>query len=439
MSAESLHEISQIQKPDTAETIDFKMVTFSLGGKDYSIDIMKVKEISHATNFTYVPNSLPFVKGVYNLRGDIISIIDLRLMFNLPAPENTDKTQENLIILRLDEYQLGIIVDSIDKVVGITSASIQPPHPIFGDINIRFIKGVVENEGNLYVILDVEKIFGLNEDFKMINTSPRRGTNSHIEDSIYNQDKILTEKEQESNFIIETLRTFKKFIVSPVNREWFDKRFEQWLRMKGNDPASLQLQSENDANEFLSSFYSSGTGRFWDEALRNSFASILSDLNKKTLSVWNPGCGKGYETYSLASVLREKYPDVSIKIWASDNDLLSISNAPNLVCRKENLPSVMEPYTIETSTGLQFTEELKDLILFEYHDVMHPNSFIEVDIIVARDLISFLGENDQSRLITEFKNKLRPGGILVVGENEKIHDQGWEYIGDQNIAAYVNE
>jgi len=439
MSAESLHEISQVRNPDTAETIDFKMVTFSLGGKDYSIDIMKVKEISHATTFTYVPNSLPFVKGVYNLRGDIISIIDLRLMFNLPASENADKTQENLIILRLDEYQLGVIVDSIDKVVGINSASIQPPHPIFGDINIRFIQGVVENEGNLYVILDVEKIFGLNEDFKMISSSPPRSDAFPNEDSIYKQQKNLTEKEQESNFIIETLKTFKRFIVSPVNREWFDKRFEQWLRMKGDDPAALQLQSENDADEFLSSFYSPGTGRFWDEGLRNSFTSILSGLNKKTLSVWNPGCGKGYETYSLTAVLREKYPGVSMKIWASDNDLLSISNAPNLVCRKENLPSVMERYTIETSTGLQFTEELKDLILFEYHDVMHPNSFIEVDIIVARDLISFLSENDQSRLITEFKNKLRPGGILVVGKNEKLHERGWEFIGDQNIAAYVNE
>ena len=70
---------------EQVENIDFKMVAFSLAGKDYSIDIMKVREISKATRFTYVPNSLPYVRGVYNLRGDIISIIDLRTMFNLPS------------------------------------------------------------------------------------------------------------------------------------------------------------------------------------------------------------------------------------------------------------------------------------------------------------------------------------------------------------------
>ena len=165
MGTEYLNNTVQQTEQEAVETIDFKMVTFSLAGKDYSIDIMKVKEISHANTFTFVPNALPFVKGVYNLRGDIISIIDLRIMFNLPAPESTDTRQENLIILRLDDYQLGVVVDSIDKVIGINSEDIQPPHPIFGDINIKFIQGVVENEGRLYLILDVEKIFGQDEDF----------------------------------------------------------------------------------------------------------------------------------------------------------------------------------------------------------------------------------------------------------------------------------
>ena len=55
------------------------MVTFSLGGKEYGIDIMNVKEIANASRFTYVPNAAPFVRGVYNLRGDIISVIDLRI------------------------------------------------------------------------------------------------------------------------------------------------------------------------------------------------------------------------------------------------------------------------------------------------------------------------------------------------------------------------
>ena len=77
---------SQIQKENTS-LIDFKMVTFSLSGKDYSIDIMHIKEIAKAGRFTYVPNTLPFVLGVYNLRGEIIPILDLRLFFNIEVPE----------------------------------------------------------------------------------------------------------------------------------------------------------------------------------------------------------------------------------------------------------------------------------------------------------------------------------------------------------------
>ncbi len=439
MGTEYLNNAVQQPETEAVETIDFKMVTFSLAGKDYSIDIMKVKEISHANAFTFVPNALPFVKGVYNLRGDIISIIDLRIMFNLPAPENTDTRQENLIILRLDDYQLGVVVDSIDKVIGINSINIQPPHPIFGDINIKFIQGVVENEGRLYLILDVEKIFGQDEDFVMMGAPTKNDIVYSDRGDVYSRPDTTPGKDQAVNFIIETLRTFKKYIVSPVNREWVNRRFEEWIKIKGSKTTDLQLQSESDADEFLAGFYSPGTGRFWDDALKNAFLSLLPDFGKNTITVWNPGCGTGYETYSVAAALRQKYTGASIKVWASDNDLLSISNAPNLVFKRESLPESMEQYTVEQPTGLQFNDELKDLILFEYHDVMHPNSFLEVDIIVARDIISFMNENDQERLVKEFKEKLRPGGILVVGKNEKLEGRGWKYAGNDYISAYIRE
>mgnify|MGYP000676561961 FL=1 len=77
--AEGLSSEQLAEEKNKITVVDFKMVTFSLSGKDYAIDIMKVKEIAKAGRFTYVPNALPFVRGVYNLRGDIIPIIDLRL------------------------------------------------------------------------------------------------------------------------------------------------------------------------------------------------------------------------------------------------------------------------------------------------------------------------------------------------------------------------
>ena len=139
--AEGLSSEQLAEEKNKITVVDFKMVTFSLSGKDYAIDIMKVKEIAKAGRFTYVPNALPFVRGVYNLRGDIIPIIDLRLFFNSEVHEHDDDYLENLLIVSVGEQTFGIVVDEIDKVVGIQKSSIQPPHPLFGDINIKYIYG----------------------------------------------------------------------------------------------------------------------------------------------------------------------------------------------------------------------------------------------------------------------------------------------------------
>ena len=147
------------EKKENAAIVDFKMVTFSLAEKDYSIDIMHVKEIAKAGRFTYVPNTLPFVLGVYNLRGEIIPILDLRIFFNIEVPPRDENKLENMLILQVEDQKFGVVVDKIDKVIGVQKSTIQPPHPLFGDINIKYIDGVVESNNRLYVLLDITRIF----------------------------------------------------------------------------------------------------------------------------------------------------------------------------------------------------------------------------------------------------------------------------------------
>ena len=110
------------KKKENAAIVDFKMVTFSLADKDYSIDIMHVKEIAKAGRFTYVPNTLPFVLGVYNLRGEIIPILDLRIFFNIEVPEREENKLENMLILQVEYQKFGVVVDKIDKVIGVQRA-----------------------------------------------------------------------------------------------------------------------------------------------------------------------------------------------------------------------------------------------------------------------------------------------------------------------------
>jgi len=215
-----LEKIERDEAATQAKILDYKMVTFTLAGKDYGIDIMSVKEIAKFANFTYVPNTAPFVRGVYNLRGDIISIIDLRLMFNLPVPRKTVDTAENGLILRTESNVVGVIVDSIDKVVSISSEAIQPPHPIFGDINIKYINGVVEHDDRLYIILDANRVFIKGTEKVEPSRVPAETGDARANDRVLQPERVH-ESDRVGDFIEQELFTLKGFTVSPVNRVWF--------------------------------------------------------------------------------------------------------------------------------------------------------------------------------------------------------------------------
>jgi len=422
------------EKEEQTRINDFKMVTFTLAGKHYGIDIMRVKEISKAKRFTYVPNTPPFVRGVFNLRGDIISIIDLRSMFHLPVEQKDENEMENMIILKLNEHIIGTVVDSIEKVIAMPSDIIQPPHPIFGDINIKYISGVVENENKLYLILDVDRIFSQEEQ-----------DNTEAEIDEYAEEQVEEEaveeetpRENDLKFITESLQTFANYYVSPLNTEWVENRFETWKSIKREKGTDVQLKSFDDAEEFLSDFYSPYTGSFWGDDYMEKVRKILPAEIENGFYVWNPGCGKGYETYSLACILRQHFPENRVKIYANDADLMGISNAPSLVFKENEVPEQLKDYIIETKNGYQFNKEIKDIILFEYHDISNSNPYKDLDMIQARDLISFMKPQDQKRLINEFHEKLKENGLLILGQNEypAFEPERWQKIEADGLLAY---
>jgi purine-binding chemotaxis protein CheW len=425
-------EMTRDEARERIDRIDFKMVTFSLGGKDYGIDIMKVKEIAKFASFTYVPNSMPYVRGVYNLRGEIISIIDLRIMFHLPTEKKRGDAIEEGLILRLSDNILGVIVDNIDKVVGISSGEIKPPHPIFGDINIKYISGVVEYEERLYIILDVEKIFG-KEEAQEKEAAPEAITQTLIE----TYEHARTSDEPDRDFIAQTLATFKNFTVSDMNIEWLNRRYDEWKEERKKLGTDLQLKSPEEAEEFLEKFYSPFTNAFWNEAYASEFEAVLPQPTGRLIQVWNAGCGNGYETYSLTAVILNKFPGFSAKVWANDSDLLSISTAPNLIIRDQFVPEYLKAYTVKGKNGLSFHSLIKDAIYFEYHDIINNNQFPDLDLIVARDLISFMKVSEQHRLLEEFHDRLKPDGVLVLGRYEKpLNLSGWEDISQGSVSAF---
>jgi len=425
-------EAEAAQTARRAEKIDFKMITFSLAGKEYGVDIMNVKEIAKASRFTYVPNALPFVRGVYNLRGEIISMIDLRIFFHLPAERKEEDALESLIILKVEDHVFGVIVDAIDKVVGIASTSIQPPHPIFGDINVKYIKGIVENSGKLYIILDVEKIFAPERAEEGAEVEARM---SRASGESASAQAAASGGDVSASFVKETLAAFRGFHASPINEAWFQRRFAEWKGTR--KPSELQLREATEADEFLEGFWSPNTGSLWDDDYVAAIEKILPPIESKSINVWNPGCGKGYETWALACVLRRRYPETRIKIWANDSDLLAISMAPNMVF-PENIPEFYVPFTTKGRNGLVFIQSVRDSIFFEFHDVMNSNALPPLDIVLCRDMLSFVAPIDQKRLLGDFYDKLKSGGIVISGSSERLGD-GWVMAGTEAVPAFRKE
>lgn len=484
--------LSQEELKKKNAVTDYSMVAFSLAGKDYAIDIMKVKERAKAGNFTYVPNSLPFVLGVYNLRGDIIPVIDLRLFFNIDMPPREDGHLENMLIIVVGEQTFGVVVDEIDRVVNIQKSAIQPPHPLFGDINIKYIYGVVESDSNLYVLLDIERIFGVRspeEEKELADSAKAQMVQRQIDEMQMNvpasqiSSNVVSEgasplpdsskasasapkapvaapkpsapvskapavaqkvapapaKEEASEadlkFIADSLQSLTKFSPSPVNADWLKKRYSEWLKDKGKD--KTQLQNEKDALTFLEPFYSESTGEWWSEAYADAISKALPDNAAKNIVLWNPGCAKGYEAYSLACILKKRYPSAHIRIYAHDTDLLNVSNAPLLSISPEAAKSWYASYLSTTASGENtFDKDIKDMVMFEYHDIANTNSLPDIDIIFARDVLSFLPESSQGTILGDFKEKLKGNGVVIVGSNEDISSFGFKKKLQGNVAVY---
>ncbi len=434
------------QRPEEGrEKIDFKMITFSLGGREYGIDIMKVKEISKIDHFTYVPNGSPFLRGVYNLRGEIIPIIDFRIMFHLPLkPIEAGKT-EDVLILNTEDQVMGVIVDSIDKVVGVSSQRVKPAHPLFHDINVQYLKGIIEYGSSLYIVLDVDRILGVPEERPPEEPGAAGTPVAAAEEKAAVEREVADAApsgEEESagavelGFIRDTLSAFRGFVLSDLNLDWTKVRLAEWRDRRSSEGRGVQLTEPSEADDFLESFYSPYTGELWGESYAGEVEALLPEVPAGTLSAWNPGCGKGYESYSFAALLARHYHGKRIKVWANDNDLLGISMAPTLAFHEEAIPPLLTPFVTKTRNGFSFKQELKDSILFEYHDILHPNPFPEVDLVLARDILSFFSLPQQQALIELFRSKLRVGGILFIGSNERLPDSGWREIRSGAVRGY---
>ncbi len=142
-----------------------KYLTFSLAGEEYGIGILKVKEIIGMMPITVVPQTPAYIKGVINLRGKVIPVIDLRLKFSMGAADYTERTC--IIVVEISAggrmIMMGIVVDSVSEVLNIKAADIEET-PSFGTkLDTEYILGMAKAGGSIKILLDIDKILSLAE------------------------------------------------------------------------------------------------------------------------------------------------------------------------------------------------------------------------------------------------------------------------------------
>jgi len=142
-----------------------KYLTFTLADEEYGIGILKIREIIGMMPITTVPQTPEFVKGVINLRGKVIPVIDLRLRFGMGAIDYNDRTC--IIVVEItggqDTIQIGTVVDSVSEVLNIKGGEIEDT-PTFGTkLNTDYILGMAKMEGGVKILLDIDRVLSAEE------------------------------------------------------------------------------------------------------------------------------------------------------------------------------------------------------------------------------------------------------------------------------------
>lgn len=138
-----------------------KFLTFLLKEEEYGIEILRVREIMGLIDITPVPQTPSYVKGVINLRGKVFPVIDLRTKFEMPSADYTEETC--IVVVDLDNFQMGIIIDTVLEVLDIKSEAIEPAPSFGAKVDTDYIYGMGKIDDKVKILLDITKVLTTEE------------------------------------------------------------------------------------------------------------------------------------------------------------------------------------------------------------------------------------------------------------------------------------
>jgi purine-binding chemotaxis protein CheW len=150
------HATKELNQQIGLTTDGNQFLTFNLGEELYGVDILRVQEIKGYTTVTKIPNTPPHIKGVLNLRGTIVPIVELRTKFGMPTIDYTTFTVIIVVVVR--DKVMGLVVDSVSDVLNIDKKDIQAPPQFGAKVDVSFLNGIGKSGDKLVALLDMDRL-----------------------------------------------------------------------------------------------------------------------------------------------------------------------------------------------------------------------------------------------------------------------------------------
>lgn len=155
-------ELSQDTIEKTKSDGELQLVIFNTGKEDFGIEIMNVQEIIRMTNITKVPQSPDYIRGIINLRGRIIVVINLNVVMGMESREQDENTR--IIVTSINDTVVGFVVDSVSEVLRLPSSSVEPaPELVSSKVDSNYLKGVGKLNNRLLLLLDMGRVLSKDE------------------------------------------------------------------------------------------------------------------------------------------------------------------------------------------------------------------------------------------------------------------------------------
>ncbi len=149
-------------KAETTANGELQLVVFTIGSEEFGVEIMNVQEIIRMTNITRIPQAPGYIRGIINLRGKIIVVINLNVVMGMEIKEQDENTR--IIVASIGETVMGFVVDSVSEVIRLPEKNVEPaPAVIASRIGTEYVLGVGKLDNRLLILLNLGKVLGVNE------------------------------------------------------------------------------------------------------------------------------------------------------------------------------------------------------------------------------------------------------------------------------------